>query len=284
MALARVQYEQTLAGTRSFSVTFPYISKDDITVSVDGVEATFEWLSPTLIQLDIAPSLGAIIDIVRSTERENVLVDFQDASTISEYELDLATRQNFFLAQESLDQAGSSLVVGEDGSYSASSRRITTLADPLNAQDAATKAWVESTFRSEIDQATVAADKAEQYLETFQENYWGASAGDPLVSPNGDDAEAGNLYYDTLTEKMKVFNGLSWVNAFAATAAPVRQDYVATEGQTTFSVPYTAPYVKVWVNGLLLPQSDYTATDGSTVVLSSGVPADTEVTVEGSVF
>jgi len=48
-------------------------------------------------------------------------------------------------------------------------------------------------------------------------------------------------------------------------------EFVATAGQTTFTPPggYQVGYVDVVVNGSMLQQTDFTATDGSTVVLAS---------------
>jgi hypothetical protein len=51
-------------------------------------------------------------------------------------------------------------------------------------------------------------------------------------------------------------------------------EFTATAGQTTFSVPsYTAGYIDVYRNGVMLGSADYTATNGTTVVLASGATA-----------
>ena len=47
----------------------------------------------------------------------------------------------------------------------------------------------------------------------------------------------------------------------------------ATASQTTFTVSYTAPYIQVFLNGVLLENADYTATSGTTVVLSTAANA-----------
>lgn len=51
-------------------------------------------------------------------------------------------------------------------------------------------------------------------------------------------------------------------------SAFTRTSFVATAGQTTFSVVYQVGYATVYVNGVLLNGSDYTATNGTTVVLA----------------
>jgi hypothetical protein len=51
-------------------------------------------------------------------------------------------------------------------------------------------------------------------------------------------------------------------------------EFTATAGQTTFSVPsYTTGYIDVYRNGVMLGSADYTATNGTTVVLASGATA-----------
>jgi len=59
----------------------------------------------------------------------------------------------------------------------------------------------------------------------------------------------------------------------ALSASYVRTTQTATASQTTFSVTYTAPYIEVYLNGVLLNTADYTATNGTTVVLSTGAGA-----------
>lgn len=48
-----------------------------------------------------------------------------------------------------------------------------------------------------------------------------------------------------------------------------RTSYTATAGQTVFAVSYTVSRLLVFVNGVLLSQADYTATDGTTVTLAT---------------
>lgn len=58
-------------------------------------------------------------------------------------------------------------------------------------------------------------------------------------------------------------------------------EFTATAGQTSFSVPsYTVGYIDVYRNGARLGTADYTATNGTTVVLASGAIAGELVTVE----
>jgi len=55
--------------------------------------------------------------------------------------------------------------------------------------------------------------------------------------------------------------------------------YVATASQTTFNAVYGVGAVDVYQNGVLLSPADYTASDGTTVVLGTGAALNDEITV-----
>jgi hypothetical protein len=59
----------------------------------------------------------------------------------------------------------------------------------------------------------------------------------------------------------------------APNATYTRTAFTATAGQTTFAVTYTVGFVEVFVNGVLLTGSEYTATTGTDVVLATGCNA-----------
>lgn len=63
----------------------------------------------------------------------------------------------------------------------------------------------------------------------------------------------------------------------AAVGAYQEYNYTATSGQTIFNAMYTAPYIDVYVNGLKLPPTEYTADDGITVVLNAPSVAGDQV-------
>jgi hypothetical protein len=58
-------------------------------------------------------------------------------------------------------------------------------------------------------------------------------------------------------------------------------EFTATAGQTTFTPPsYTVGFINVYRNGVRLGSTDYTATNGTTVVLTGSAVAGDLVTVE----
>jgi hypothetical protein len=56
-------------------------------------------------------------------------------------------------------------------------------------------------------------------------------------------------------------------------AGYVRTAFTATQGQTTFTVTYTVGAIQVYLNGVLLNATDYTASNGTSVVLAEGADA-----------
>lgn len=67
----------------------------------------------------------------------------------------------------------------------------------------------------------------------------------------------------------------------ATTSYRTVTEFTATSGQTTFTPPsYTVGYINVYLEGALLGSSEYTATNGTTVVLATGATAGNLVTIE----
>jgi hypothetical protein len=112
------------------------------------------------------------------------------------------------------------------------------------------------------------------------------------VDNDGDPLVAGALYFNdgtvTLDDKgMRVYDGGTWIAASAAQeAALVTYEFVATAGQTTFTgndanglpLTYIAGGVIVALNGVVLrPGDDFTATNGSSIVLTSAAALNDEL-------
>ena len=87
----------------------------------------------------------------------------------------------------------------------------------------------------------------------------------------------GNTTGNTLTKStLTAGSGISITNgsgsitiaASGGSALYTRTSFTATGGQTSFTVNYTVGYIEVFLNGVLLNASDYTATSGTAIVLS----------------
>jgi hypothetical protein len=65
----------------------------------------------------------------------------------------------------------------------------------------------------------------------------------------------------------------SWAASTSSGVSFVVTDFTATASQTTFTVTYTVGLVEVYRNGVKLAQADYTASNGTTIVLATGANA-----------
>ena len=104
MANSKVQYTAD-GSTQTFAVTFPFISRNHVSVEVDGSAATFTWNNDSQITIS-SPTLSGseVVLIARNTSQNTRLVDYVDGSNLTETDLDLDSRQAFYMAQESLDE------------------------------------------------------------------------------------------------------------------------------------------------------------------------------------
>ena len=153
--------------TTTFSVTFPYIEQAHVIVTVDGVTKTLttDYTFPTssTITFTSAPAASTVIKFTRSSNRTARLVDYQDGSTLTEANLDQDGNQSFFMAQEAIDVTDNALTKNALNLFDAGNNRIINVADPTSAQDASTKAYVDSiltTNNTAVANATTQANNA----------------------------------------------------------------------------------------------------------------------------
>jgi len=114
-------------------------------------------------------------------------------------------------------------------------------------------------------------------VNSFAERYR-ISATAPTTS-----LDVGDLYFDTTDGVMKVYSSGGWINAGSAVNGTAnRFKYTATASQTTFTgaddsgntLAYDAGYLDVYLNGVkIVNGSDFTATNGSSIVLTTGASA-----------
>jgi hypothetical protein len=146
--------------TTTFSVTFPYIEKAHVIVTVDGVTKTLttDYTFPTssTITFTTAPSTSSTIKFTRSSNRTARLVDYQDGSTLTESTLDQDGNQSFYMAQEAIDVTeGTMNVSTSTDQWDATNKRITNVANPVNNNDAVNKTYLENTWLSSSDKTAL---------------------------------------------------------------------------------------------------------------------------------
>jgi hypothetical protein len=131
--------------TTQFTIGFPYIRQEHVKVYVAYVDTAYTYVNNTTVQLATAPGAGVRVEVRRITPVASVLVDFADGSTLVAADLDTSNLQHLYLEQELDDYSKQTISIDPaTGLLTAGSQRITNVVDPANAQDAATKNYVDT--------------------------------------------------------------------------------------------------------------------------------------------
>jgi len=148
-------------GVTDFTFTFPYIKEDHIEVylnynKINQGTASAEYqvitnVSPKLIRLNTGlASANLRVEVRRNSSLGSPLVDYADGSTLTANDLDTSALQSLYIDQELKDNQSRTVSVDEDTGLpslgeSGTNLRVTKVGDPVSAQDAATKNYVDTT-------------------------------------------------------------------------------------------------------------------------------------------
>lgn len=146
------------------------------------------------------------------------------------------------------------------GAIAMSANKITGLADPTAAQEAATKYYVDSILGSATSAATSAAaaavsetnagnsataasgsasaaagsaSAAAATYDAFDDRYLGSKTTDPVVDNDGNALLTGALYWNSTANIMKVYDGSAWTAAYIPTAGYVQKSGDTMTGNLT---------------------------------------------------
>jgi hypothetical protein len=127
------------------------------------------------------------------------------------------------------------------GAIAMGTNKITGLGDPTLAQDAATKNYIDTIFGSTTTAAASAAaaassasaaaasassasgsataaagsaTSAASSYTTFNNQYLGSKSSDPTVNNSGGALVEGNLYWNSTSNEMRVYDGAAWITAY----------------------------------------------------------------------
>jgi len=158
MANTYVDYNSVSASdiTAGFIVTFPFLEEIHITVEVNGSSLALENYSVATTSgvTRVFPTIGVVagnnVRVRRKSQPDLNLVDFENGSVLTESELDRAYQHNRFLNEEIGELNDSSLQrVQGSNDFSVQDQNLKDLADPVDAQDATTKNYVDGAITSE---------------------------------------------------------------------------------------------------------------------------------------
>ena len=221
MATTYVDYTATAAQT-DFAFTFPYLEDEHVVVEIDGVATTaFSIVTTpsTKIVLDSGATAGQKVRVRRKSQPDTDLVDFENGSVLTESELDRAYLHNRYLNEEisELNDASLQKAVGSDD-WDAKNQKLTNLADPTEAQDAATKNYVDT---QDALQVTKTGDSMSGALAMGSNKITG------LGTPTLTDDAATKTYVDAKVNQV----------SSGASSPPPKYVFTGTAGaNTTYSV------------------------------------------------
>lgn len=176
------------------------------------------------------------------------------------------------------------------GSASAASTSATNAAmSATAAASSATSAGNSATAAASSQSAAAAsAAAAAASYDNFDDRYLGPKSAAPATDNDGLPLLIGALYFNTVTNSMQVYGSSGWTAAGSSVnGTTARFRYIATAGQTTFTgtstnglvLAYDAGFVDVYLNGVRLDSTDFTASSGTSIVLASAAAAGDELNI-----
>jgi hypothetical protein len=201
-----------------FALTFPYIRKEHVKVYVNYVDTAYTYVNDTTVQLASAPANGVRVEVRRITPLNAPLVDYTDGSTLVAADLDTSNLQHLYKQQELDDDNKQAVFIDPaTGLPTANGQRITNVANPTAAQDAATKGYVDTNF---WDNTTDTIDSGETWVSS-NDKIGTTAAHDSrhtmVISPTTPSAPAGGWqigkqwYQSDVNQTLSYWNGSSWV-------------------------------------------------------------------------
>ena len=193
------------------------------------------------------------------------------------------------------------------GAIAMGNNTISGLPNPTQNDQASTKAYTDAILGSSTaaaTSATAAANSAAAALTSENAAAGHATTAQSAIAssqqfldtyfvsanaPTGANVGIGDLWFDTTNNLMKVYGSGGFQNAGSSVnGTSERADFVVgtssgsyTGSTTTFPATYDAGFVDVYLNGVKLAPSDFTATSGSNIVLGSAASTGDTVAVVG---
>ena len=267
-----------------------------VSTLVDAAPGTLDTLNELAAALGDDPnfattvtnSLAGKLDLTGGTMTGDIMLGSNKiTSTATPATDDTLTRKGYVDSQDALKL---SLTGGTmSGAIAMGNSKITGLATPTDGNDATNKTYVDGILGSataaaaSASAAAASATSAANSYDSFDDRYLGAKSVEPSLDNDGDALITGALYFNTVSNTLRLYDGAAWRDAASGVNGTAeRFVYTATASQTTFSANYDVGFVDVYLNGVkLVPTTDFTATSGTSIVLTTGATSGDIVDIIG---
>jgi len=151
--------------TNIFQVPFDFIHKEHVEVRLNGAilvpQVDYTWPTATSIALTAGNlNSGSTLEIRRNTPKVARLVEFQDASVLTEEELNLNSDQMFNAVQEAMDEADTKVGFAATGTVDFLGYRLINVGDPIDPTDGANKKFADGVLEACVAKTEEASQHA----------------------------------------------------------------------------------------------------------------------------
>jgi hypothetical protein len=153
----------------------------------------------------------SVRDLVKDTSTNNIFrANTAHTSSGSEPLTTNTDSAKWDLVVDAASAAASATAAAASATAAASSATASASSATSSASSATSSATAQAAAETAQTAAETAQAAAELAADNFDDTYLGAKASDPTVDNDGDALTSGDLYFNTTSNELKVYNGSAW--------------------------------------------------------------------------